>query len=36
MFILPKAGFGTTQFWHGTKDDLFETMLFAVREGGIP
>ena len=35
MFTLPKAGFGTTQFWYGTKPDLFETMLFAVQEGGI-
>ena len=35
MFSLPKAGFGTTQFWYGTNPDLFETMLFAVQEGGI-
>lgn len=35
MLTLPKAGFGTTQFWYGTKPDLFETMLFAVQEGGI-
>lgn len=35
MLNLPKAGFGTTQFWYGTKRDLFETMLTAVREGSI-
>lgn len=35
MFNLPKAGFGTTQFWYGTDREAFLTMLAAVSEGGI-